>query len=44
MHAKAERPGRVRGGSDGQGETQVDSESVTASAGRNRLDRLNQCK
>ena len=39
----AERPARVRGVSDGHEKTQADSESVTVSAGRKRLDTLKQC-
>ena len=40
----AERPVRVWRGLDGQGKRQVDSESVTDSAGRNWLDTIKQCK
>ena len=40
----AERHAQARRLTDGQGKRQVDSESVTASAGRNRLDTMKQCK
>ena len=40
----AERLARVWRGLDGHCQTQVDSESVTASTGRNRLNTMKQCK